>query len=539
MNTEISNILIVDDNCFIRKSLKQLLAISGYIVNTSDSGANALELMEKKKYDMVVSDIVMEGINGIELLKQIKEKYPHLPVLLISGYPSLDTSIEALRLGAFDYIKKPIDYNEILFKIRNALEAGRLRQKRDKERKEKEILLKQIKRHNISLERKVKERNGSLERSRKDLEISEKKYISLIENSPDIIYVLNPKGHFSFVGGAVESLLGFTATEMAGRHFTSIVFPEDLEKAKYHLNERRTEDRSTKGLELRLTVNSGKDKFFDIRYLPVDLNAFGMYDRPVSEKDKTFLGTYGVARDISLRKKAEQRLENSLDKLNQERQQKELLSGQLIDLFERERHQLAMDLHDDIGQNLASIKMGAEMILEKARENDEELVEDITFLKDSAIQIMKKVKDFSYGLRPSMLDKLGLIPSLDALFNDIEQSTGIKIHFFSKNLPKRLAIEKEIAFFRIIQESLANIIKHASAKQVFVNLIKNKNKKNLSLTVEDDGIGFVPKMVLNGSKEKGPLGVLIMRERAEQLGGKLIIESRIGRGTLLLVEIPL
>lgn len=537
MNTEISNILIVDDNCFIRKSLKQLLAISGYIVNTSDSGANALELMEKKKYDMVVSDIVMEGINGIELLKQIKEKYPHLPVLLISGYPSLDTSIEALRLGAFDYIKKPIDYNEILFKIRNALEAGRLRQKRDKERKEKEILLKQIKRHNISLERKVKEKNGSLERSRKDLEISEKKYISLIENSPDIIYVLNPEGHFSFVGGAVESLLGFTATEMAGRHFTSIVFPEDLEKAKYHLNERRTEDRSTKGLELRLTVNSGKDKFFDIRYLPVDLNAFGMYDRPVSEKDKTFLGTYGVARDISLRKKAEQSLENSLDKLNQERQQKELLSGQLIDLLERERHQLAMDLHDDIGQNLASIKMGAEMILEKARENDEELVEDITFLKDSAIQIMKKVKDFSYGLRPSMLDKLGLIPSLDALFNDIEQSTGIKIHFFSKNLPKRLAIEKEIAFFRIIQESLANIIKHASAKQVFVNLIKNK--KSLSLTVEDDGIGFVPKMVLNGSKEKGPLGLLIMRERAEQLGGKLIIESRIGRGALLLVEIPL
>lgn len=537
MNTEISNILIVDDNCFIRKSLKQLLAISGYIVNTSDSGANALELMEKKKYDMVVSDIVMEGINGIELLKQIKEKYPHLPVLLISAYPSLDTSIEALRLGAFDYIKKPIDYNEILFKIRNALEAGRLRQKRDKERKEKEILLKQIKRHNISLERKVKEKNGSLERSRKDLEISEKKYISLIENSPDIIYVLNPEGHFSFVGGAVESLLGFTATEMAGRHFTSIVFPEDLEKAKYHLNDRRTEDRSTKGLELRLTVNSGKDKFFDIRYLPVDLNAFGMYDRPVSEKDKTFLGTYGVARDISLRKKAEQRLENSLDKLNQERQQKELLSGQLIDLLERERHQLAMDLHDDIGQNLASIKMGAEMILEKARENDEELVEDITFLKDSAIQIMKKVKDFSYGLRPSMLDKLGLIPSLDALFNDIEQSTGIKIHFFSKNLPKRLAIEKEIAFFRIIQESLANIIKHASAKQVFVNLIKNK--KSLSLTVEDDGIGFVPKMVLNGSKEKGPLGLLIMRERAEQLGGKLIIESRIGRGALLLVEIPL
>jgi len=136
-----------------------------------------------------------------------------------------------------------------------------------------------------------------------------------------------------------------------------------------------------------------------------------------------------------------------------------------------------------------------------------------------------------------MLDALGLIPSLRELFSEIQRQTDIEIQFFNRNIPKRIAPEKELAIYRIAQEALTNIIRHAQAKTIFVNLIK-KDKK-LSFSAEDDGVGFDQDKATTFSKKKGPLGILIMRERAEQLDGDFTLESQIGKGTYLLVEIPL
>jgi len=106
-----------------------------------------------------------------------------------------------------------------------------------------------------------------------------------------------------------------------------------------------------------------------------------------------------------------------------------------------------------------------------------------------------------------------------------------------KGIPKRFDKEKELAIYRIVQESLTNILKHAQAKKIFVNLIKKD--ENFLLSVEDDGIGFDQDKVMKSSKGKGPFGLLIMKERAVQLDGELTIESQAGKGAHLLVEIPL
>jgi PAS domain S-box-containing protein len=146
------------------------------------------------------------------------------------------------------------------------------------------------------------------------LKTSEKKYSFLVENSPDIIYVLNHEGNFTFVGGGIKSLLGFNSDELIGKHFTSIIWPEDLDKALWHFNERRTGERATRMLELRLKTKKQKGAPFDINDLSIELDAFGMYSKPVSKKDKEFLGTYGVARDISRRKLVEEALRESEEK---------------------------------------------------------------------------------------------------------------------------------------------------------------------------------------------------------------------------------
>jgi len=185
------SILVVDDDRSLRKALEFLLKSKGYRVDCAESGPVALELMPKGRYDTVISDVVMEGINGIKLLEKIMEEYPLLPVILITGYASLDTAIEALRLGAFDYLRKPMDSNEILFRVRNALEVGRLRQEKEKGRQVKEALLEEIGQYNTNLENLIEERTASLENSQQALEASEKRYSSIVNNSPDIIYILN------------------------------------------------------------------------------------------------------------------------------------------------------------------------------------------------------------------------------------------------------------------------------------------------------------------------------------------------------------
>ena len=367
------------------------------------------------------------------------------------------------------------------------------------------------------------------------LDASAKRYSALIENSPDISYILDPKGDFVFVGGALKSLLGFTPEELIGKHFYSILRTEDVNRAEWHFNERRARGRFTRGFEVLLVTKKGKKKHFDIKYLPVELHAFGFYDKLVSAKDKKFLETYGVAKKISRRKRMEEALRRSNKKLLKERSQRIILSKRLVNLLEKDRCQTARELHDHIGQNLISLKMQIEMIHNQLNTTHPELQSLMKNAKDKAIQVISDLRNLAHGLKPEMLNNLGLIPSLRSLFDEIKRSTGIEIHFFTKGVPKRFNPENELALYRITQEAINNIIKHARATEVFISLIKKE--KPLSLSVEDNGVGFEVDHAMKVGK--GALGLLIMQERAEQLGGKLSMESRLGKGTHILVEIPL
>ena len=529
-------ILVVDDDHFVIETLEAFLSAKGYLVDSADSGSRALGMMKKKVYDLVLSDMVMEDVGGLDLLREVKTKYPDIPFLLFTGYGSLDTAIEALRLGTYDYLQKPINYEELLLKVKSALEMARLKREKEAAEQEKDELLEKLKHYNISLEAMVEERTKAIKQSQETLRSSEKKYVRLVENSPDIIYMLNSEGRFSFVGGAVKSLLGLTSGDLMGKHFESIVWPEDATKAQFHLNERRTGKRATRGFELRLAVRGGKEKAFDIRYLTVELDAFGMYDKPVKKKDKKFLYTYGVARDISARKRVEVALEHMNKKLLMEYKQRKLLSKRLITLLENDRRQLAMELHDHVGQMLTALKMDLEVVLGEAKPDGAVFKESTQLAHDKALQAMEEIRNIARGLRPTTLDTLGLASSLRELFDDIKEHTDLEIHFFHKRLPRRLDPEKELAIYRIVQEALTNVVKHAHAEKVFVNLVREK--KFITLGVEDAGVGFDKDKIMKISRGKGPLGLLIMQERAVQVDGEFSIESRIDGGTHLLARIP-
>jgi histidine kinase len=228
------------------------------------------------------------------------------------------------------------------------------------------------------------------------------------------------------------------------------------------------------------------------------------------------------------------KLYSELEKSNSRRK---FLSKRIIDLLETDRKRIAMELHDDIGQMLTTLKMDLEWILGHSRAGDASFDFRLMSALEKAIQAIRGVREISYGLRPSVLDNLGLLPSMQNLINDFNRTANIDIHFFSRNVPKRLDPDAETAIYRVFQEALTNVMKHAQAKHVHISFVARDGL--LSLSVEDDGIGFESELT-NGSPEgKSSMGLLIMRERVVQVNGELSIESRPGAGTLILAEIPL
>jgi two-component system cell cycle sensor histidine kinase/response regulator CckA len=274
-------ILIVDDEPRMCESLRLLLGKQGYDIQTATSGNEALGLISHESFDLALLDLVMPDMDGHQLMDQINSNFPDTIVIVITGHASLDSAVWALRRGAYDYLRKPFEYEELIKRVQNAIHQKQLTS-------EKAVI------------------NGKLE-------LSEKRYRYLVHNSPDIIYTLDDKGHFTFVSDAVGHLLGFKAPDLIGKPYATIIHDQDLEKARYHFDERRTGARANAGVELRLKV-AGEDetgKSSEPRHLTVELKSTGMYDRPVSENGVRFVGTHGVARDISERNRLEAQLQQA------------------------------------------------------------------------------------------------------------------------------------------------------------------------------------------------------------------------------------
>lgn len=274
-----ARLLIVDDDPRLAQSLKDLASLDGHQAITCFSGRSAIELLGQQTFDLILLDLVMPEMNGHEVMDYIQKHYPQIPVIMLSGTGTINEAIKALRKGVYDFIRKPYQPEELLRTIENALHKTRL-----------EAL-------NDTINNK--------------LEHSENLYHYLVDNSPDIIYTLDLDGRFTFVNQRVTDLLGYGNEELLGQHYSVLIHEEDLDRAKYAFNERRTGDRASSNIELRLRCKSKCNidayRHFETSFITIVLNAKGLYpnEQPV---DAPCLGSYGVARDISDRKKTEESL---------------------------------------------------------------------------------------------------------------------------------------------------------------------------------------------------------------------------------------
>jgi len=270
-------ILIVDDEKRMRASLKLLINGKGREVLECETGYDAISLLGNNDFALVLLDISLPDISGLEVLEWITSHKIPTSVIIVSAVDSIDYAISALRNGAIEFVRKPEELQQIQHKVESVLYRRRL------------------------------ERTNSLMTAK--LEQSERLHRFMIESSPDIIYTLDNKGHFVFINGRIESLLGYSRDELIGAPYISIVHEEDQALAYYAFNERRRDERCTTNLEVRLKCKTDDSyQLFKQRHVVAMLSSIGIYEESQNEDIviTRFLGTYGVARDITERKVSEE-----------------------------------------------------------------------------------------------------------------------------------------------------------------------------------------------------------------------------------------
>jgi signal transduction histidine kinase len=291
-----------------------------------------------------------------------------------------------------------------------------------------------------------------------------------------------------------------------------------------------------------LTRTEDKVKGFEVG--AVDYVTKPLDQEEVLARITTHLRHQGLT--LSLQEKNRQlehsnRIEKSrlLEAVREQREQLRALNNRLTAVQEEKQKQLARELHDELGQALTAISMNLTAIEEElpadCEPNIGKRLQDAILLTDQTLELVRKL---SLDLRPLMLDELGLVPALRSYVKQYARRVDTKINFECVGLEQRLSSDIETALFRIVQEALTNVARHANASQIHLHL--RRKASSIITVIEDDGQGFDVADEVNRSREVlgGGTGILGMRERVALLGGYFNIQSTPGEGTALSIEIP-
>ena len=355
----------------------------------------------------------------------------------------------------------------------------------------------------------LEERIAERKRAEVALRESEERYRELFENARDAIYVHDLEGNYTRVNRATETLTGYERDEIVGHNFADFVAAEHVRYGHKSFYAKLAKQGET-AFEIDVITKDG-------RRVPVEVRSRAIYENGV------MVGVQGTARDITERKLAQDALQ--------------MFSRQLIEAQEDERRRISRELHDQIGQILTAVKMNLYTVQKFCT-----LPEAGTYVKDNIEAVdeaLRLVRDLSVDLRPPILDDLGLVTALHWYVGRYSKRRGLNVEVII-DLPdhnERFSRERETACFRIAQQALSNIARHAQANHIQVKLAKDEN--TLVLTVKDDGVGFNVESLRKRGRRTATLGLVSMQERAHAVGGKVDIESARSRGTEVRFTLPL
>lgn len=346
------------------------------------------------------------------------------------------------------------------------------------------------------------------------LHTREQEFRALVENTPDVIARFDLQCRFLYANPAAQRLLGCSLDFLLGKQSCEVT--SDSDAAQFFQNKLEHIIRTCKATEEELSLNFPAKQGAEIARYQIRL---------VPERDQhgVLVSILAVGRNVSAMRAAEQRLKESHAQLRQ-------LSSYRETAREEERKRIAREIHDELGQQLTALRMGISLLRLQFGTVQPLLVERVQVLMRRIDETIQVVRNVATSLRPSALD-MGLTSALEWLVSEFSRNTGISCRLTAPSARLQIDDERATAVFRLIQESLTNVTRHAQASQVNIRL--ECNAERVLVEVRDNGKGFDPKQL-----SKGTLGMLGMHERGHMLGGTVTVDSSPGQGARVQVSIP-
>ena len=475
MSEAATTILIVDDNPIGRLSVESTLTDRGYHLVFAASGAEALSRAADTTPDLILLDVMMPDMDGFEVCRRLRSlpALMEVPIILLTALDDHASKLAGLEAGADAFISKPLDGAELRAQVRTITRLNRYR--------------------NLWAER------AKLE--------------SLTALSPDGILVVDAGGLIRFSNTAGATLLGIeNSPEVVGRRLLDFV------DGAWHATVLGTIEqvRSQPGAQAQLEAEFMRT---DGAVVPAEARVGRVLwaGEPMAQV---------ILRDITERRRLQ-----AIVRANQQDLQN--LLRRLVAVQEAERRFLAVELHDEIGQGLTGLKL---LLETSALLPEVELRAGLKEAQALSRELLGHVRELSLDLRPAMLDDVGLFAALDWLCDRFGRQTKITIaRRFEALETRRFAPEVETAAFRIVQEALTNVARHAAAVDAEVQV--STDKTVLRVTIKDGGSGFDPGVLR--SREHPSSGLTGMRERARSVDGEVTVISAPGRGTIVEAVFPI
>jgi len=425
--------------------------------------------------------------------------------------------------------------------------AGAVKSEEDSER-----LLQELQVHQIELELQ----NAELQRARDELELTAEKYTDLYDFAPVGYLSLDEQGQILEVNLSGASLIGVGRSELIKRRLTAWVAPASRAiflaflkrvftgngKQVCEVMLRRTDGTTFwadfHGSPAIAAIKSGKW----CRLVVTDITVLKRAEEAQRRSDAIVAANEELRQEIQQRKVIEESLKQSelhqrqlLEQSRQMQSRLRDLSRQVLHAQEEERKRISRELHDVIAQTLTGINIQLAALAKGAAINPRNLARSITRTQQLVGKSVEVVHEFARELRPAVLDDLGLIPALLAFVKSFSQRTRLHVQLKAFAGVEELDIAKRTVLFRVAQEALTNVARHARASRAEVTILKLADR--IGLKIKDDGKSFQVEDVMDGKGSKR-LGLLGMRERVEMVGGTFSVESAPGQGTTIHAEIP-
>lgn len=345
-----------------------------------------------------------------------------------------------------------------------------------------------------------------------ELRISEARFRSIFENANTGIAITNTTGQVVHFNEPFRAMLGYSSDALKQMHISEFTLGEDFPIESVLFAEMVKGEREQYQIEKRYLSCDGKVIWVDL------------YVSAIRDEDGEIVNLIGVVSDITERKESARALDDS-------KQQLRTLAAYQEQMLEQERKHIALEVHDEMGQLLTALNLELSLTELRFADNPELLsrVDKMHLLVEKTINVVRQVAS---NLRPVALD-LGLVPALEWLAEDFSRRCSISCNLSVDDDELVLDDRQSTAIFRVVQESLTNVTRHAKAQAVVIML--RRSGQILSVLVKDDGQGFDTVAV----RQRNGFGLFGMRERILTIGGKLRIISAPGKGTVVSIDIPL